>query len=190
MQTSVSIRVGSAQMLVSVQCLALHRPAIVCETNLHGDGSTHHAVGLCAGRHHAHVDCLLHVAAPEQSVRHASPRHHLLLRHVHAACHTITCVTCGSFHIWSIFVGSFFEINSSFKLGRFVDIYHTNINAKFQLCKWNGFRDMTMTNAEERSFFAPTPHIKTTKTPVLIRVETRLRSEDCYLLHAALHIVT
>ena len=50
-----------------------------------------------------------------------------------------------------------------------------------------------MTNAEERSFFAPTPHIKTTKTPVLIRVETRLRSENCYLLalkHAALHIVT
>ena len=61
-----------------------------------------------------------------------------------------------------------------FKFGTFVDIYYTNKNANFQLCKLSGFRDMTLTNMGKRSFFAPTQHIKTIITLVLLGAESWL----------------
>ena len=61
-----------------------------------------------------------------------------------------------------------------FKFGTFVDIYYTNKKANFQLCKSSGFRDMTLTNMGKRSFFAPTQHIKTNITVVLLGAESWL----------------
>ena len=62
----------------------------------------------------------------------------------------------------------------AFKFGLFVDIYYTNKIANFQLCMSSGFRDMTLTNMGKRSFFAPTQHIKTIITLVLLGAESWL----------------
>ena len=61
-----------------------------------------------------------------------------------------------------------------FKFGTFVDISYTNKNANFQLCKSSGFRDMTLKDMGKRSFFAPTQHIKTIITLVLLGAESWL----------------
>ena len=57
---------------------------------------------------------------------------------------------------------------------KFVDIYYTNKNANFHLCKSSGFRDMTLTNMGKRSFFTLTQHIKTIITLVLLGTESWL----------------
>ena len=71
-----------------------------------------------------------------------------------------TLVGNGSFHVRSTSVLQW-PPPICFTFGTFVDIYYTNKNANFQLCKSSCFRDMTLTNMGKRSFFAPMQHIKT-----------------------------
>ena len=53
----------------------------------------------------------------------------------------------------------------------------------------SGFRDMTLTNLGKRSFFAPTQHIKTIITLVLLGAESWLIAL-CKALKHVVHIVT
>ena len=99
----------------------------------------------------------------------------LLLAEPVTDCYLVI-TAAGSFHIRSTNFWPFLRWPPPicFKFGTFVDIYYTNQNANFQLCKSSGFRDMTLTNMGKRSFFAPTQHIKTIITLVLLGVESWL----------------